>query len=170
MYKIGEYIVHASLGVSLVKDILSPDFEKDKTRMYYLLVPYIGKEGDIVYSPVEGGKVFTRKIMSPLEAEELISKMPKIAPFEVKQEKQRREAYKKILAEPYPANLVSVIKTAYMRHLSAIEKKRSFPAFEGSCIASSRAIIEAEISLALGVPYAEAEKYIIDRVEKLETA
>ncbi len=166
MYKIGEYIVHANLGVSLVKDILSPDFEKDKTRMYYLLTPYIGKEGKVVYSPVDGVKVFTRKIMSPLEAEELIRRMPKIQPFEVKNEKMRRETYKKILSEPYPANLVSVIKTAYRRRSSAVEKKRAFPAFEAGCISSSREIIESEISLALGIPYEEAERYIIDRVEK----
>ncbi len=164
MYKIGEYIVHATIGVARVEDILTPDFEKDGKRLYYVLAPFLGKEGDRTYSPVDGGRVFTRGIMTPLEAEELISHMPRIAPFEVKNEKQRRDVYKRILSEPYPANLVSVIKTAYVRRVSAIERKRSFPAFEGAYIAEARRILECELSIALSIPYDGVESFLVQRL------
>lgn len=164
MYSIGEYIVHSNHGVCSVYDICRPDFEKDESRLYYVLHPLTGNGNETLFSPVNSKNIFIRRTMTAFEAHELILRMPKITTVHVKNERQRKETYRKVMSEPYPANLVSVIKTVYERKHLLRTKTSHLPEFERKYGDTSKLMLETEIGLALGIPLDKVEEYITNRI------
>ena len=72
MFEIGEFIVYGHKGICKVEDITYLDMSgADKDRLYYVLLP-VNTKGGKVYSPVDSGKVETRKMMTSEEATSLI--------------------------------------------------------------------------------------------------
>ena len=165
MFEIGDYIVHGGRGVCLVEDICTPDFEDDRSRRYYVLHPIGAADNSRMFCPVDNRNVFMRRVMSACEVSDLILRMPKISPLCFENDKRRKDAYKKLLAEPYPVNLVSLIKTIYKRKERLLLEKKKLPFFEFSLDSEAKKVLHEEMSLSLGVPADEIEAYIVRTIE-----
>ena len=73
MYKPGDWIIYGSTGVCKVKEITTPDFEKDKSRRYYALEP-VYQDG-VIYTPVDT-RAFMRSVITREDALALIDRIP----------------------------------------------------------------------------------------------
>ena len=73
----GEKIVYGSTVVCEVTDICEKELIRNQKRLYYVLKP-LYQQNNIIYAPVENGKVFMRAVMSAAEADDLILKIPEI--------------------------------------------------------------------------------------------
>ena len=77
MFQSGELVVYGSTGVCRVEGYAGPDQPGgDRGRRYYLLKP-LWQDG-VIYAPVDSEKVPMRPVMSRMEAEALIDRMPGI--------------------------------------------------------------------------------------------
>ena len=75
MFAKGEKIVYGSTVVCEVTDICEKELIRNQKRLYYVLKP-LYQQNNIIYAPVENGKVFMRAVMSAAEADDLILKIP----------------------------------------------------------------------------------------------
>ena len=164
MYRKGEYIVHFTRGVCKVEDICTPDIDRGSDRRFYLLITQ-GKTRAEVYSPIDGRGISFRPIMSGCEADNFISRIPDIASLSVGAERNRKDAYRRAFSEPYPANLVSIIKAVYERTAERAGSRKKLAAFENEYSARAKEILYTEMGIALGIPTDDVEGYIVRRIE-----
>ena len=78
MYQQGDLVVYGSTGVCKVEGFGNPDPRDRSGRQFYLLKPLY--QAGVIYTPVEGGKVSMRPVMSAREAQELIALIPGLQP------------------------------------------------------------------------------------------
>ena len=62
MYQVGELVVYGTTGVCRVEGFGTPDPMDRSGRQYYQLKPLY--QDGVIYTPVEGGKVPMRPVMS----------------------------------------------------------------------------------------------------------
>lgn len=77
MFKIGDKIVYGETGVCIVTDICEKEFIRNNKKSYYVLKPILNS-GNVIYAPVESGKIPMRNIISKETALKLINDIPKI--------------------------------------------------------------------------------------------
>jgi len=164
MYSKGTFIVHSTKGVCRVEDICMPDIERGSDRRFYLLST-VGRNRAEIYSPIDGKGINLRPIMSECEASGFISHIPSIPSLSVSGVRNRKEAYRRALFEPYPANLVSIIKTVYERSSAGAGSRKKLAAFELEYSARAKELLYTELSIALGMPAEDVEEYIVRRID-----
>ena len=75
MYRVGEKVVYGETGVCVVSEITKrKDPGTQSSKLYYTLKPIY--QTCVIYTPVEGNKVFMRPVISKKEAMELIDSIP----------------------------------------------------------------------------------------------
>ena len=80
MYQVGELVVYGTTGVCRVEGFGTPDPMDRSGRQYYQLKPLY--QDGVIYTPVEGGKVPMRPVMSAEAARALAEEVPQIQPEE----------------------------------------------------------------------------------------
>ena len=74
MYKVDDLVVYGKNGVCRINGIGKIAIS-DSDRLYYTLVP-VYKNEEVIYAPVENGKIVMRHIISREEAKALIKRIP----------------------------------------------------------------------------------------------
>ena len=164
MYGVGEFIVHSTKGVCRVEEICTPDFGKGSDRRFYRLCIQ-GENPVQVYTPIDAKGILLRPVMSACEVNDFISHIPSIAALQVTRDKNRKDAYRRALLEPYPANLISIIKAVYERTEANRGSRKKLPAFETEYSARAKEVLYAEMGIALGMPADSVEDYIVKKID-----
>ena len=165
MFEVGEYIVYGCKGVCLIEEIThidSPGSNKD--RLYYVLAPYGDGKGKI-YAPTDNEKVTMRKVITKTEAEQLIKEMPSIEELWVTDEKMRELKYKEALKTCDYRAWISIIKTLYCRKQQRIAQGKKITSLDERYLKAAENELYSELSLTLGIPKNEMERYINERLE-----
>lgn len=165
MFEVGEYIVYGVKGVCRIEEITHIDISgADKERLYYVLSPVGGGNGKI-YAPVDNKKVTMRKIITREEANRLIEELPQIELLWVPDDKQREATYKEALSTCDYRAWVSIVKTLYLRKQERVAAGKKITALDERYMRTAENELYSELSLTLGVPKAEMEDYIKERLE-----
>lgn len=164
MFRVEEYVLHGTDGVCRVSDICPSPLGGEGE--YYLLEPVEGTSNAKIYTPVAGGKVKMRRIMTGEEARALIVQIPGLPPLDVDNEKKRKDVYRTILQTCDPAEYVRLIKTVYRRRQELAERKKKLPESDVNADRYVRTCLYRELSLALGVEYDRMEEYLVDAIER----
>ena len=165
MYKIGEYIMYGKSGVCELTDICVSPFDGKDDKTYYVLRPLFGT-ATVIYTPVENPKVASRPLMKKSAASNLIRKMPEICELEIENERLRRDIYKQATASLLPEGFVSVIKTVYTRRRAFASSKRHIAEVDAEYETYAKRALYSELSVVLGIPFEEIEKYVLDRINE----
>ncbi len=158
MYNIGDFVVYK-------KDVCKVTDYKEKhikDTDYYELVPILDSTLKIVV-PVNSG--FIRSVLSREEAENVIDMIPNVSVIEVN-DKLIENEYKRLLHEGSYEGLVKIIKTTYLRNEDRINNKRKISEKDDNYFNLAEKYLYGEFSIAIGIPYDEVKKYVIDRVIK----
>ena len=158
MYNIGDFVVYK-------KDVCKVCDYKEKhikDTDYYELVPILDNTLKIVV-PVNSG--FIRSVLSKEEAEEVIDMIPSVGIIEVN-DKLIENEYKRLLHDGGYEGLVKIIKTTYLRNEDRVNNKRKISEKDDNYFNLAEKYLYSEFSIALGIPYDEVKKYVIDRVIK----
>lgn len=165
MFEVGEYIVYGVKGVCRIEEITHIDISgADKERLYYVLSPVGGGNGKI-YAPVDNKKVTMRKVITREEANRLIEELPQIELLWVPDDKQREATYKEALSTCDYRAWVSIVKTLYLRKQERVAAGKKITALDERYMRTAENELYSELSLTLGVPKAEMEDYIKERLE-----
>jgi CarD family transcriptional regulator len=160
MFAIGEMIVYGSEGVFTVIEYTDSPIDKNDTRVFYVLRPRMGTEGNRVITPSEGGVTPMRSVISREEAQALIEKIPEIGIVEVANERLRRETYRGVMSCGKAESMVSIIKTVKERRISFAQQKRRLSETDADFESRAKHCLYSELSVALDIPYSEVEEYI----------
>lgn len=167
MFQKEEYVLHGMDGVCRVSDICPSPVGGEGE--YYLLEPVEGSSNSKIYTPVVGGKIKMRRIMTETEAEELIDRIPFITTLPVENEKQRKEVYRAAMQTCDPTEYVRIIKTVYRRRVDLTAQKKKLPDADADTDRFARTCLYRELSLSLGIDYDQMEAYLISTInQKLE--
>ena len=148
MFEVGEYIVYGCKGVCLIEEITHIDIPgSNKDRLYYVLAPYGDGKGKI-YAPTDNEKVTMRKVITKTEAEQLI-----------------KEMYKEALKTCDYRAWISIIKTLYCRKQQRIAQGKKITSLDERYLKAAENELYSELSLTLGIPKNEMERYINERLE-----
>lgn len=164
MYRPGSYIHYSNDGLCRIEEIMTPDFATEKDKLYYRLTPVDERNRVTIYVPVDSEDGQMRKALSAEEADELIRSIPQIEQLHVKEEKKRETDYKEALRSADCVDWVRVIKTIYARRSDRLRAGKKMNATEERYLNSARDRLHRELSVAIGIPYAEVEDYISRRI------
>ncbi|WP_036606434.1 CarD family transcriptional regulator [Oribacterium sp. P6A1] len=166
MFHNGDYVVYGCKGIHKIIDttILNLDgVSKDKE--YYVMQPYDKPSGS-VYAPVDSTKINMRKVMSKDEAKAFIKTVPGIGVLDIKNNKQREDAYKECIKSCSPDELMRVIKTLHLRKEERSSQGKKLTLTDTHYMQQAEGILYDELSLVLDMPKDDVPDYISDVVHK----
>lgn len=164
MFAIGDMIVYGSDGVYTVCEYTKSPIDKGDLRIFYILKPLMGADGNRVITPSEGGATAMRPVMGREEAQALIEKIPEIGIIKVENERTRRDVYRSVMTAGGGENMVSMIKTVRERRKLFAQMKRRLSETDTDFESRAKHCLYSELSVALDIPYREVESHIIDKL------
>lgn len=164
MYQPGDMIIYGSTGVCEVKEITTPDFEKDKSKLYYALAP-VYQDG-VIYTPVDT-KAFMRPVMTKEEVDALIDRIP-IMETEVcynRAPRELQEHYDSYLKSHSCESLLVLVMSIYTKREDLLSQHRKFGAVDERYMKRAEDLLDGEFAVALGIEKSRVGAYISQRVE-----
>ena len=164
MYQPGDRIIYGSTGVCRVEEITTPDFEKDKSRLYYALDP-VYQDG-MIYTPVDT-KVFMRPIITKEEAHALIDQIPTMQTeaYHNSVLRELEEHYNTYLKSHDCGDLLELGRSIYIKKQELLSQHRKFGAVDERFMKRAEDLLYGELAVALDIDKNQVEIYIAERVE-----
>lgn len=166
MFDKGQKIVYGSEGVYVVEDYTRSPIDKNDQRIFYLLKPLYGPEGNVIFTPADNERINMRAVMTKESAIELISRMPDLPTLEIEHEKRRRNVYKDMLAEGDSEKYISLIKTIYQRREEYIKNKKRLSEADAEYEKKAKFCLYGELAVSLEIGIDEVEEYITATLSK----
>lgn len=160
MYKVDDLVVYGKNGVCRIDEIGTVEVS-GSDRLYYTLVPVYRNE-EIIYAPVENGKIVMRHIISKEDAKALIKRIPQIDNSEDISERERESRYKEILALCDPNSLVIMIKNIYQRNCDRIREGKKATVADEKYFVLAKEQLFGELAYALEIEKSEVGNYVTD--------
>lgn len=167
MYQRGDKIIYGSSGVCEVAEVTTPDFEKDKTKLYYALKPKY--QDGVIFTPVDT-KVFMRPIITKAEVDALIDKIPTMEPeaYHNKALRELEEHYNSYLKSHNCEDLLELTMSIYIKRRDLLSQHRKFGAVDERFMKRAEDLLDGEFAVALGIEKSEVHAYIAQRVGAVE--
>lgn len=164
MYQSGDMIIYGSTGVCEVMELTTPDFEKDKSRLYYALKPKY--QDGIIFTPVDT-KVFMRPIITKEEADALIDRIPTMEAeaYHNKALRELEEHYNTYLKSHDCKDLLELAMSIYTKKKDLLSQRRKFGAVDERFMKRAEDLLDGEFAVALGIEKNQVGAYISGRVE-----
>ena len=164
VFNIGDKIIYGTEGVFVVAEYTASPIDKNDGRVFLMLRPVFGAEGNLILTPAEGGSVFMRAVMDRDAALALIDKIPDIGEVAVENERLRREAYRAVMSQGRGEDYVSIIKTVRRRRVDFLAQKRRISETDTDFETRAKRCLWGELSVALDISYGDVEAFIAERL------
>lgn len=161
MFQINDLVVYGKNGVCSVKGIGTLSLINND-RIYYTLVPVYNKE-EIIYAPVENGRIVMREVISREDAKELIDIFPDLEETVVANERDRENCYKQTLLGCNCEKLASMIKTIYNRKCKRISEGKKVTVVDEKYFRQAEEQLFGELTFALDVDKTKISEMISER-------
>lgn len=162
MFQVNDYIIYGESGVCLIVAITTPPISGvDKDKNYYVLHP-CNTLGKTIYTPIDNDKVSMRKILTKLEAEKVINRIPFLDSIWIENEKFREGIYKKEMRTYTCEAWIKIIKTLYLRKAERKAEGKVLTATDEKYSKAAESFLYKELSLSLDITLEEA-KTLIER-------
>ena len=163
MYGVGDLILYGRTGVCRVEEINEEEVVRgagENPRQYYILRPLY--QNCSIRTPVSGGKVYSRPIISGPEARRLIERIPEVdaEPYHNRNLNQLREHYREWLERFDCEALIGMTKSLYLKKKEAEAQKRKFGAVDERFMREAENLLYGEFAAALDIDRDKVENYI----------
>lgn len=157
MYKINDYIVYKRdiCKISEIKQIKGID--------YYIVSPVID-DSLTISLPVDSELI--RSVIKPEEAVMMIENIKDIPILSATNDKALENIYKKLIISDSCSDLISVIKTTYLRNKNRTDTGKKCGSVDSYYFEEAEKKLYAEFSIALGLSIEQVREYIIDSINK----
>ena len=166
MFKVNDTIIYGSEGVCQIVGIEENSFVGIK-KTYYVIKP-LGKGGSTTYVPVDSEILIARmrELLTKKEINELIDSLPDETIQWKPNERDRKEAYKNILASGNRVELLRMIHAIYLekKRLEAVHKRLHM--IDEHFLKDAEQVLYGEFQHVLKIPQEEVIPYIVNRIEK----
>lgn len=166
MYEVGTLLVYGNTGVCRITGVTTLDRPGiDRNERYYVMEPLY--QNSVIYTPVEGNKVFMRPVITREEADRLIDMIPEIRAeaCSLHSPQQLSEHYQTVLQTHCCADLIELTMSIYQKRRSAEEQKSRFGYTDSKYMKRAEELLFGEFAVALGIPREEVPAYIAERIK-----
>lgn len=160
MFQPGEFIVYGSTGVCRVEALERPGLSGDRERQYYRLNP-LHQDG-LIYTPVEGGKVTMRAVISRAEAQALLDLIPTLRaePCQGTTLQSLAQHYQSVVRTHDCRELLELMMSIHTKRRQAEAQKRRLGMVDEQYRKQAERLLHGELSVALDIPFDQVEAYI----------
>lgn len=159
MFKVGDIIVYKKDVCKIIE--IKSKYIKDLD--YYVLEP---KDDMSLKIQIPKNNSFIRELISKKEILEIIKDIPKI-PVITTDDKMIENEYKQLLQEGTHKDLISIIKTTYLRTEERKRNNKKVGEKDNNYFKLAEKYLYNEFSNVLNKSIEDTKKFIIDEVEKL---
>lgn len=147
-------------NVCIIEEILKNYYKE----LDYYALSQLSDPSLTIKVPVDFCKNDIRNIISKEDALKLIKRIPEINPIEIDKnnEKNLENIYKQILSDDDYDELVSVIKTTYLRNQEKIDSNKKISEKDNNYFNKAEKKLYEELSIALDFSEEEIRKQIMD--------
>lgn len=166
MYKVNDTIMYGTQGICKIVEITEKDFMGTK-KEYYVLKP-INDTSATLFAPVNNAKTEAkmRRILSEEEIYELIETMPYEEANWIRNENERKEKYKNIIASSDRVELIRMIKALYYQKREREADGKHLYISDERFMKEAERILYDEFQYVLKINKADLMGFIFDRIEK----
>ena len=134
----------------------------EKEDGYYRLVPV--NDTSIKYKvPVDSN--FLKKVITKEEIDRLLLEIPEINTIDLG-EKQIEQEYKDLMKSGTHEDLVTIIKTSYLRNQIRILNNKRISEIDDEYFRRAEKYLYEEIGIVLNLSFENTKKYIINKLKK----
>jgi CarD family transcriptional regulator len=152
MFNVGSFIVYKK-SVCKIKEI--------KNNKSYILIP-IDDNSLKIEVPIDNS--FLRSLITKEEINKIINEIPSI-PIIEENDKLIESAYKEHLKRGSYRDLISIIKTTYLRNKRRIDEKKKLSEKDTNYFNLAEKYLYNELSVAMNMSFDEVKEYIISKME-----
>ena len=163
MFEIGNYVVTANNGICQIQGVEIKDMGTGE-KAYYILVP-IKENTAKVYLPVDLAEKRMRLVMNADDAWKLIKEIKAIDEALVENEKEREKLYKEAIKSRDPKQLISIMKTVYIRKQKRIEEGKKITDVDERYFQMAENQLYGELAFALKIDKSELDRIIEQNIE-----
>lgn len=159
MFNIGDYVVYKRdvCVVTGYREKLIKDID------YYTLVPVMDDTLKIDV-PINCGNI--REVIDKDSANKIIDNIVNVGVIDVN-DKLIENEYKRLLSVGGYDELISIIKTTYLRNSDRVSNKKRISEKDNNYFNLAEKYLYSEFAIALGMSYDEVKDYIINRVSDI---
>ena len=160
MYQTGELVVYGTTGVCRVEGFADPDPMDRSGKQYYLLKPLY--QDGVIYTPVEGGKVPMRPVMSAEEAQTLVRQVPgiRLQEHHARSIQLLSQHYQSILQSGSSLALLELAMSIHAKRRQAEQQNRRLGMVDERYGRQVERLLFGELAVALGLPYEKVPGYL----------
>lgn len=164
MFSVGDKIIYGGEGVCTIEKIDSMSINGiSKDKKYYFLTPLYRK--GTIYAPIDT-PVPMRNLISKEAAVNLINEIPKIEAREFSSinTKLLSEHYRSIIKSYKCEDLISVMKSIYIKRQKAIANGKKLGSVDESFLQKAENMLFGELAVALEIQIEQVDAYIRNKL------
>lgn len=162
MFEVNEVVIYRKE----VFRIIEKKKEPGSKEIFYTLVPYYEQEGLVtrLKVPASNKMGYLRKLSTPEQIEDLIRRMPEIKVIEGTTRMIEND-YKAKIKNASLEDLVSIIKTTWLRNKEREDQHKKQGAVDNSYFKQAEKYLYSEIGAVLNISIEEAKEYVTLKIE-----
>jgi CarD family transcriptional regulator len=166
MYRVGDWIMYGNVGACRVVEITTVNSAWiGVDELCYVLEPL--SQNYTISTPVSNRKVFTRPIISKLEAERLVDGIPahQARAYYSDKVQELTHHYRAQLTTHDCSDLMELTMSLYAKKQRHGEDKGRFGSIDQTFMERAEDLLFGELSVALGIPRTDVPGYIASRAD-----
>ncbi len=164
-YKSGDVVIYGAEGVCTVTGITEKKFGNEMVSYYVL--EKVGKKDSMTYVPANNERSLSkmRHVLTKEEFVTLFKDDTQILPW-IEKDRDRQKTFKDIILFGNTKELVSVIKTIYIRQQELAKAGKKLHLCDERVFKDAEKIIKEEIAHVFDINADEVHNFIIKNIEK----
>lgn len=166
MYQVGDQVVYGIHGVCCVVD--QEERMVDRKRVTYLALEPVGQDGSKYYVPTHNAAAMAklRKMLSREELEALMHSEEVRADSWIRDENQRKQAYRELISSGDRAKLMQMVHTLYRHKAAQAALGRKCHLCDDNFLRDAEKLLASEAAIVLNMEYDQAKKYLRESLKE----
>ena len=166
MFNVNDIVTYGTNGVCKIVEIEEKNLMG--TKKTYLVLKPLNGDKSTYFVPVDNENLLNkmRKVLSEDEINQLIDSMPNEKVLWIDNERERKECYKKIIADGNHSELIRMIKAIHFEKKDREEKGKKLHISDERFLKEAEKILYDEIQYVLNLSEKDVLSYIFTRIEK----
>lgn len=164
MYQIGDVVMYGIHGVCQIVDVESRTV--DRKKLQYLVLEPQGQAGSRYFVPSGNPNALAklRPVLRPEELEELLLSDAVREDHWIEEENARKQYYRDLIAGGDRVALLQMVRTLHHHKMEQAAAKRKFHLCDENFLRDAQRLIDTEFSAVLGIPPAEVQAYVLEKM------
>lgn len=159
VFRVGETIMHPSEGVCSIEALKHMDFANN-ARRYYVLKPVSTNGSSTVYLPVGRGNLILRRLLNQETIIRMIREAANHESLWISDNKQRKEAFTRILSEGYHVEMIRLILEMHEQEFLREKEGKKLSATDKAILDQAERRLHQEFSHVLHMTLEETVSFI----------